>query len=235
MRKDNISQSGTSSLPWCGYADDLVLFLQNQSSLQNATILLDDIFKKFGLSINVQKTESMILNHPDHLPYPTSVVKLDAFNLSNVTEFCYLGANLDSNQPNTGDCEINHRIQLANAKFSQMSYLLQNFRVNLKTRILFLNLFVRSRLAYACQNWNVNQQQFDRLDVTYRKFLRRMIRGGFRFVNRNDNDYCYVIYNAELHRICEKSDVSIFIKSQQHHYVSHMPISHSLKLLTFND
>ena len=238
MRKDNISQSGTSSLPWCGYADDLVLFLQNQPSLQNATIILNDIFKKFGLSINVQKTETMILNHPDHLPYPTSVVELDAFNLSNVTEFKYLGAYLNSNQSNTGDCEINHRIQLANAKFSQMSYLLQNFQINLKTRILFLNCFVRSRLTYASQNWNVSQHQFDRLDVTYRKFLRRMIRGGFRFVNPNDNDYRYTICNTDLHRICGTSDISNFIKSQQHHYLSHvirMPISRSLKLLTFND
>ena len=56
MRKNSLSSSGTSLLPWCGYADDLVLFLQSKIGLQNATVLLDEVFKKFGLTINSQKT-----------------------------------------------------------------------------------------------------------------------------------------------------------------------------------
>ena len=180
----------------------------------------------------------MILNHPDGTPYPTSIVDLNGSHLSNVSNFKYLGAYLNSNQPNTGEKEINHRIQLATAKFSQMSNVLQNFHIKLKTRILFLNMFVRSRLVYACQNWNLNQEQFDRLNVTYRKFLRRMVRGGFKFMNENENDYRYSISNAELHRICGTSDIGYFIKSQQHRYVGHViriSSSRSLKLLTFND
>ena len=51
IRKRNQSLSGTSILSWCGYADDLVLFLQSQSSLQHATIILDKVFTKFGLSV----------------------------------------------------------------------------------------------------------------------------------------------------------------------------------------
>jgi len=212
--------------------------LKDQESLQIATILLDNVFVKFGLSVNVQKTETMILNHPVDSPYPNSIVELNECQLSNVSEFKYLGAYLDCNQPNTGEKEINHRIQLANAKFQQMSNLLQNFRINLKTRILFLNSFVRSRLVYACQNWNLTQQQFDRLDAVYRNLLRRMIRGGFRFVNTDANDYRYAINNNQLHDICGTSDVSFFIKSQQHHYVSHiirMPVTRTVKLLTFNN
>ena len=65
-----------------------------------------------------------------------------------------------------------------------------------------------------------------------------MIRNGFRFVNQYENDYRFVISNARLHRICGTSDVSMFIKSQQHHYISHvirMPITRAVKLLTFNN
>jgi len=119
-----------------------------------------------------------------------------------------------------------------------MSNVLQNFQINLKTRTIFLNSFVRSRLLYACQNWNLNTQQLDRIDASYRKFLRRMVRGGFKFVNQARNDYRYTISNDQLHRICGTSDVSYFIKSQQHHYASHiirMPATRSLKMLTFND
>ena len=67
---------------------------------------------------------------------------------------------------------------MANAKFTELSNLLQNFRVNLRTRILFLNSFVRSRLTYACQNWNLTLYQYERLDISYRTFLRRMEPGG---------------------------------------------------------
>ena len=238
IREKNINLSSSSILPWCGYADDLVLFLKDQQSLQVATIVLDNVFVSFGLSVNVQKTETMILNHPVISPYPKSIVELNECQLSNVSEFKYLGAYLDCNQPNTGEKEINHRIQLANAKFQQLSNLIQNFRINLKTRILFLNSFVRSRLVYACQNWNLTQQQLDRVNAVYRKLLRRMIRGGFKFVNPDANDYRYAISNAQLHGICGTSDVSFFIRSQQHHYVSHiirMPVTRTVKLLTFNE
>ena len=82
IRKRNQSLSSTSILSWCGYADDLVLFLQSKSSLQNATVILDNVFTKFGLSVNVQKTETMILNFPSDSPYPNSSIELMVFGES---------------------------------------------------------------------------------------------------------------------------------------------------------
>ena len=63
MRENNIKPWGSSTLPWCGYADDLVLFLVSALSLQKAVELLDQVFSRFGLTINVSKTESMVLTH----------------------------------------------------------------------------------------------------------------------------------------------------------------------------
>ena len=119
-----------------------------------------------------------------------------------------------------------------------MSDLLQNFRINLRTRIKFLNSFVRSRLTYACQNWNPTLVQLERLNVTYRKFLRRMVRGGFRFINEKENDYRLAISNDQLHEICNTTDVSEFICKQQTNYVAHvirMNMNRGVKQLLFND
>ena len=44
----------------CGYADDLILFIQSQTDLQNTTNLLDRIFEHFGLKINELKTETIV-------------------------------------------------------------------------------------------------------------------------------------------------------------------------------
>ena len=143
--------------------------------------------------------------------------------LKNVTEFKYLGAYLCHNEPNTGDTELNYRIQIANAKFFELSNLLQNFNVHLKTRIMFLNSFVRSRLTYSCQNWNLTTAQCNRLDAFYRTLLRRMIRGGFKRIDRDENDFRYKLNNAKLHYLCKTTDVSVFMKEQQFKYA--MPCS----------
>ena len=62
MRHQELKSWGVDSLPWSGYADDLVLFLLDCTSLQRAVILLDQIFRKYGLTINATKTETMVIN-----------------------------------------------------------------------------------------------------------------------------------------------------------------------------
>jgi len=237
MRNQNIKTWGTSLLPWCGYADDLILFLLDTKGLQRATELLDEVFTNFGLSINVSKTESMIMNQSSD-EYPNSIVNLKQSPLNNVREFKYLGSYLHYDEPNTGDVELNHRIQMANCKFAELSNLLQNFRINLRTRVKFLNSFVRSRLTYSCQNWNLSSGQYDRLDVCYRVLLRRMVRGGFKRVNEFENEFQYRYSNAKIHDLCKSKDVSDFVKEQQFNYASHvvrMSLNRSTKQLAFND
>ena len=239
LLRDKIN--GISPLSWSGYADDLVLFLIDKIGLSQSTDLLDDVFVSFGLNINKLKTETMILNYDENeptIPYPESIIDLKDIPLTNSQQFKYLGCYINQGEPNTGETEINQRIQLATCKFAEMSNILQNMRVNLKTRIKFLNSYVRSRLTYACQNWNPTKNQFDRIDSTYRKFLRRMIRNGFKYVDERNNDYRLMITNDSLHRICGTSDVSEFIKKQQQRYIAHiirMNVDRNVKQLTFNN
>ena len=86
----------------------------------------------------------MILDADVVLP---SIAKLRGVDLKNVSMFRYLGADINCPEPYTGDSEINQRIQLACVKFAELSNLLQTFHINLRTRILFLNYFARTRLT----------------------------------------------------------------------------------------
>ena len=101
-----------------------------------------------------------------------------------------------------------------------------------------MDSFVRSRLTYSCQNWNLNQAQFDRLDVTYRRFLRRMVRGGFKKKDgEEENEFSFRINNQHLHRLCDSRDVSLYIKDQQCNYAAHIvrtASDRSVKKLMFN-
>ena len=150
--------------------------------------------------------------------------------------FRYLRAYINCQELNTG--EINQRIQLACVKFAVLSNLLQNFHINLRTRILFLNCFVRTRLTHAFHNWCLTTNQLDRLDITYRTFLRRMARNGFKQIDRENNDFRLVVTNANLHSLCGTRDISEFIQLQQSHYTAHVirkPSERSLKKLMLND
>ena len=62
LREQGKKIAGKSFLEWCGYADDLVLFVNLREGLQKAAETLDNLFLKFGLAINVSKTETMIIN-----------------------------------------------------------------------------------------------------------------------------------------------------------------------------
>ena len=118
-----------------------------------------------------------------------------------------------------------------------MSNLLQNFQINLRTCIKFSNNFVRSRLTYAFQSWNLTAFQLERIDSTYRRFLRRMVRNGLKFLDEDGGDYRMLIDNIRQHRFCGTSDVSSFLRQQQRNYMAHvmrMGIDRSTKLLTFN-
>ena len=63
MRNSGLKSSGTATLSWSGYVDDLILFLCSKTDLQTATAILDRIFAQYGLSINENKTETMVLNN----------------------------------------------------------------------------------------------------------------------------------------------------------------------------
>ena len=128
MLNENVKLWGSSMVPWCGYTDDLILFMQDIHLMQRATTIFDEVFTNYGLCINVSKTESMSLNS---------------------TEFKYIDSFISQNKPNMGDIEINHRIQMAYAKFATMTNLIQNSKIHLNTRVKVLNSFVRSRLTHA--------------------------------------------------------------------------------------
>ena len=62
MLNENVKLWGSSMVPWCGYTDDLILFMQDIHLMQRATTIFDEVFTNYGLCINVSKTESMSLN-----------------------------------------------------------------------------------------------------------------------------------------------------------------------------
>ena len=230
---------GSHSADWSGYADDLELFFVSVEDLQKGLVLLHEIFTKFGLSINIKKTKTMIFNfelikeHYDNMCYPESIVELDNIAIENVITFRYLGDEIKHDEPSTGDAEMNLRISLAQAKFYEIIKNLTNHKIYLKTRVLVFNSLVRSRLTYSCQTWNANQTQMNKINSIYIGMLRKLVWNGSKTEN-----FKYVITNEEIIEICHTEDIHKFVERQQSSYLAHLARQSNsclTKRLLFND
>ena len=53
MPKEKVKSLGSSTVHWCGYADNQVLFMLDINSLERATTIFDEVFTNCGLCLNI--------------------------------------------------------------------------------------------------------------------------------------------------------------------------------------
>ena len=242
--KFDIPESGSHSgkrtigdfyLDWCGYADDLLLVFEDIKSLRRGIELLDEVFKRYRLKINISKTKTMVLNH-QYLSkdYPSSISSLRGIDLGNVKPYRYLSCEIRFNESNTGDTELNLRTDAAECKFYSLSRNMMNMKIRLRTRIQMLNSLVRSTIAYFCQTWNITKAQMNCLNSQYLAFLRKMTKGGHK---QKPDSWRFIYTNAKLLSMAQTSDLASYVRRQQRNYLGHIvrkDNSSIVKRLMFN-
>ena len=74
--------SGISSDDEVGYADDLAMFSWSMEELQMCINILVKVFNEFGLAVNLDKTETMIINYDrtTEVTYPESIISVNGIN-----------------------------------------------------------------------------------------------------------------------------------------------------------
>ena len=128
-----------------------------------------------------------------------------------MSRFRYLGFNLSSTERSHF---LDSQIGAAWSAFNKSRNGLVNRRINLPARIVLLESLVRSRLLYSVQAWSLNFEEMRRIEVVYRGFLRKMVRGGYRKVGVNEdgkNAQAFVISNERLYDITKTAALSSFI------------------------
>ena len=233
--------SGVFNDSYAGYADDLVLNSWNIEDLQIMAHTLNDVLLEFGLQVNSSKTETVIWNWKEDVdgPYPDSILQINNKSILNSKYFKYLGVWIEYNDIHIGQRETENRLNSAKAAFAENKSLLMNHSIRLHTRIKFLNGLVRSRLTYGCHSWRPTEPEINKIDSTYNRFLRRMVRHGFDRINPpsqnnvqseesdHDNsqeqepDWRYEINNETLHNITKTVSIREYFEQQQHNWISH--------------
>lgn len=244
-QRSEFPHRGTNLITWTGFADDTTLYANSAQNLERNLEIIAGVYKDFHLSLNVDKTESMIFNFKGENEYeneyPKTIINLEDIMIQNSESFRFLGSMINYKEIGTGNVELNSRIQNAKAKFAEYKRLLTNYHIKLDVRIGYYNVFIRSRLTYGAQTWHLTLAQLNKIDAAHRKMLRRMIVGGQKRIGGDVDDedsFKMKIGTDRLLEICKSQNISEFIRKQQTKFAAHIirqPNSSQNKQLLFND
>ena len=151
------------------YADDTVLLAESDRDLQKIVDVIKDKSARFGLLMNVKKTKTVVFSKYDNVPKIRITIddKL-------VEQVQYLGVLVT--EDGRSEKELVRRITLAKKKFSEMSQLLTNHDLSLKTKLRLTKCYVWSILLYASETWSLTTALETRLRSfemwTYRRLSR---------------------------------------------------------------
>ena len=244
-------ESGFCQVQYLAYCDDLCIFSFDEADLEKKLRLLNDVFKEFGLKMNMGKTETLIYNwglgKEDIKDYPKSICSIEGVDIKNVQTFKYLGAHSQIDDSSIGDNELQYRITSATCKFFELKNFFTNHSIKLQTRVKFLYSLVRSRLCYLCQGWTITKAQICQLQSHFTKFLRYLVKGGqsrqaTQEYSRKDGSTGefskYVMKNAEIFSATRPESIESFINRQRTNWIRHIVQSEDscfIKQLTFPD
>ena len=136
------------------YANDTVLILTFPRELQKMLNELEKIGKQYGMSINVNKTECLVVTKLETVPRLTLFLKGNS--IEQTEHFRYLGSLILSNERSTN--EIKRRIVLAKQAFIDLGYILPNKKMNFRIRFRLLKCYVRSVFLYGCESWTMTNE-----------------------------------------------------------------------------
>jgi len=154
------------------YADDIVPIAQSKVKLQEMLNIIDIHSEENGLSINLKKTECMVISKNRNVI--DCGITLKGNSIKQVANFKYLGTWIT----NDGKCdnEIKARIAMAKDTFCKLTNVFHNHNIRLSKKLNVLNTYVYSILLYASECWTLSTTMTKRLEAVEMWFYRRILR-----------------------------------------------------------
>ena len=224
--------SGNDRLRMLLYADDIVLFCEDIAELNDILNIYDSNFSRFGLTIAIDKTQTLAYNVSEDVMSSKSLISLRNEPIENVRSFKYLGHVL-CNDPSKSSAFLIHQISSAYAKWNEMKSVFLDKRIFLSTRVKFLEACVRSRLLYSVQAWQLGAEEMRKLESVWCGFLRRLVKGGFSRKNAPKNkkdksipedevDWSFKLSNEAIREITKTTEIKNFCDMQHLKYIAHV-------------
>ena len=153
------------------FADDSALAAHSAEEMQKIVDAFSNASKKFGLKINIKKTE--VLYQPNSTRTREEDIMVDKLN--SVMEFTYLGSTISSD--GCIDDEIQRRMAKASASFGRLRQRLwNNHHVSMRVKGKIYRAIVLSTLLYGAEAWTVYRRQVKKLHAFMMRHLRSIMR-----------------------------------------------------------
>ena len=155
------------------FADDSALLAHSAEEIQRIINAFSDASKKFGLKINIKKTE--VLYQPNSTRTKEVDIMVDGIKLDSVPEFTYLGSTVSKD--GQIDAEIQKRMAKASASFGRLRQRLwNNHHVSLRVKGKIYRAVVISTLLYGAESWTVYRRHVKKLHAFMMRHLRSVMK-----------------------------------------------------------
>ena len=155
------------------FADKGTLVAHSAEEMQKIVDAFSDASKKFGLKINIKKTE--VLYQPNSTRTREDDIMVDGNKLNSVLEFTYIGRTIPCNR--CIDDEMQRRMAKASAYFDRLRQRLwNNQHVSMRVKGKIYLAIVLSTLLYGAETWTVYRRQVKKLHAFMMRHLRLIMR-----------------------------------------------------------
>lgn len=155
------------------FADDAALVTSSPNGMQQLLTAFANASQRYGLSINIKKTE-VLAQHPHGAMIGPARVILNGTPLVEVEKFTYLGSTVAND--GSIDAEISRRIQSAASAFGKMRSKLWDRRgISLRTKMKVYRAIVIPTLLYASETWTLYRRHIKRLNLVQQRHLRQLL------------------------------------------------------------
>jgi cyanophycinase-like exopeptidase len=167
---------------------------KNEIEIRKLFVEMENIFRKFGLEINQQKTKYMIVKRKNSLKKnKIGHLKIENYKFERVENFKYLEVIL--NEDNNNQTDLQERIKNANKTYFMLQKFFKNKNISKKLKLrLKNNTIIDKTLTYASESWTLIKRDRKQLNIFERKVYKRILGP----VYDNEKENWRILTNKEI-------------------------------------
>ena len=130
------------------YADDITFMAESEEELKNLFVKVKEENEKFGLKLNIQKTNIMASG-------PITSWQIDGETVETVSDFILGGSKITAD----GDCshEIKRHLLLGRKVMTNLDSIFKSRDITLATKVRLVKAMVFPVVMYGCESWTVKK------------------------------------------------------------------------------
>ncbi|KAG1683509.1 Serine/threonine-protein kinase MRCK alpha [Nymphon striatum] len=191
------------------HADDTVLIADSAAQLQELINAVNESGKQYSMTMNVEKTKSMVISKV--LPVPIINIMLETEAIKQTSSMVYLGHMVTEDGKN--ETEIKRRIGIAKDAFNNMENILTSRNLKIGTKKRLVKCYIWSTLLYGAETWTLIKIMMTKIEAFEMWIHRRMLK--ISYTEHRTNEFI-------LRKIEAKRSLMNTIKKRKCTYFGHI-------------